>query len=272
VNGRNQRKEKVMSTLASATSTKSLSTALKFSIGAGAGLCLALVKLVEANFFIGQASQVVLGGALTMLAFAILAAVFTAFAEENERGKLFMQGLLAPSLLIALIHRGVDAPEAKAPDVAIPTLGMVSEFFVPTVLAQAPPTAAQPQAVQTIRSKELAGTATDGALMLLGRAQQQASYVYVVGKTADGAQAQKTAAIIRKSVKDAGASAPVVVVQPQGSPDFFVTVGSFQTAAGATNVRRGVIDKVVNAPTTDSAAVKLLVNGRVVDGRTLVRN
>src|SRR5207247_9480898 len=96
-----------MTTVASPSSKDSVAAAVKFGIGAGAGLCLALVKLVEANFFIGQASQVALGGALTMMAFAILAAVFTAFADENDRGKLFMQGLLAPSLLIALIHRGV---------------------------------------------------------------------------------------------------------------------------------------------------------------------
>jgi xanthine/uracil/vitamin C permease (AzgA family) len=260
-----------MGMIASPNSRHSIAPAVKFGIGAGAGLCLALVKLVEANFFIGQPSQVAMGGALTMVAFAILAAVFTAFAEENDRGKLFMQGLLAPSLLIALIHRGVDAPEGKAADVTIPTLGRVSEFFVPTVLAQAAAPPAQTKAVQTIKSRDVSGSATDGALILLGRPQQQAFYVYVVGKTADLAQAQKTADRISKALKEAGASTSANVVRTEGSADFLVTVGSFQTSEAATRMRRDVIGKAVNAPQADEASVKLLVNGRVVDARTLVK-
>jgi hypothetical protein len=260
-----------MTTVASPNSKDSVAPAVKFGIGAGAGLCLALVKLVEANFFIGQASQVALGGALTMMAFAILAAVFTAFADENDRGKLFMQGLLAPSLLIALIHRGVDAPEGKAADVTIPTLGRVSEFFVPTVLAQAPPPPAQSRAVRTIKPRDVEGSATDGALILLGRAQQQTSYLYVVGKTTDVAQAQKTVDRIRTALREAGASPSANVVRTEGGADFLVTIGSFQTSEAATAMRREVIGKVVNAPRADDVAVKLLVNGRVIDGRTLVK-
>src|SRR2546425_8583177 len=96
-----------------------LTRTLKFAIGAGAGLSLALVKLVEVNFYIGQPSPIIFGGVLTMLAFAVLAALFTTFADDAEPGKLFMQGLLAPSLLIAVVHRGADSPNAKGPDISI---------------------------------------------------------------------------------------------------------------------------------------------------------
>src|SRR5262249_3622274 len=82
---------------------------LKFVIGAGAGVCLALVKLLEVNFYIGQSQAAVAGGLLAAAAFLVVGALFTAFGtDEHDTGKLFMQGLLAPSLIIAIAHRGAD--------------------------------------------------------------------------------------------------------------------------------------------------------------------
>jgi hypothetical protein len=261
--------EDMMTMLATPRTAKTTGTrTAKFLIGAGAGFSLALVKLVEVNFYIGQASAIVLGGALTMVAFAVLAALFTMFAEDAEPGKLFMQGLLAPSLLVAVVHRGADAANAMAADVTVPTLS-ITELLMPTVHAQAP-AAAQP-AVKTLKPGQFEGTLADGALMVLGRAQQQESFVYVVGKTTDRQQATSAAAKLRRMTQQAGLQVPITVVQAEGSSDLFVTVGSFQSAADAAKTKTQVVDKVLNAPQTDQSALKALLNGPIVDGRTLAK-
>jgi hypothetical protein len=258
-----------MKTVETVPTPPAMSTRAKFGIGAGAGFCLSLVKLLEVNFYIGQTPPVILGGALTVLAFGLVAALYTAFGtDERETGKLFMQGLLAPSLVIALVHRGADATATTTPDPSIPTLGAISELLMPSLHAQAP---ASPRAeVQTLRADRFNGSAADGALMLLGRAPARASYVYVVGKTASESEAQAAAAKVRKAVQASGSRDQVQIFKPEGATDFLVTVGGFQTETQATATRRELV-KAVAAQTSDQSTLKLLINGPIVDGRGLVK-
>ncbi len=259
-----------MKTVETVPTPPAMSTRAKFGIGAGAGFCLSLVKLLEVNFYIGQTPPVIIGGALTVLAFGLVAALYTAFGtDERETGKLFMQGLLAPSLVIALVHRGADATATATPDPSIPTLGAISELLMPSLHAQGP---ASPRAaeVQTLRADRFNGSAADGALMLLGRAPARASYVYVVGKTASESEAQAAAAKVRKAAQAAGSRDQVQIFKPEGTADFLVTVGGFQTQSQATATRRELV-KAVAAQASDQNTLKLLINGPIVDGRGLVK-
>jgi hypothetical protein len=254
---------------------RGLSVAAKLGIGAGAGFCLSLVKMLEVNFYLGQPSPVIIGGVLTVLAFAVVAAMFTAFGtDEQDTGKLFMQGLLAPSLVIALVHRGADVssiPGSAA--TTIPSLGSITEVFVPSLYAaeQDPATTARSGSVQTVKAGRFDGSAIDGALMLLGRAPAQSSYVYVVGKTNDEKQALAASAKVRQAAQAAGIPSQVQVIKPEGTNDLYVTVGAFQSATAAAATKKEIVSKVVAAPAVDQSALRLLVNGPVVDARTFMK-
>lgn len=261
-----------MTTVATAaTDTDTVTTfsrATKGGIGALAGLCLALIKLVEVNFYIGQPSGVVLGGVLTMAAFVTLAAAWASCADETDVGKLFTNGLLAPSLLIALVHQGADAAQPRTNNVSIPTLN-VTELFMPVVHAQERTTATS--RVRTLRPGQFDGSVADGALMVLGRPQAQTSFVYVVGQTRDPKQATAAMQKVSAAEHQAGVSAAVHVVRAEATGDFYVTIGDFQTAAGAARTKQQVVDKVLSSRGVDPEALKLLVSGPVVDGRALVQ-
>jgi hypothetical protein len=71
-----------------------MSVLKRLGIGASAGICLVLVKLIQANFYLGGeiASPEALGGYLTAASFVVLTMIFTLFLEEIEARKLFMQG------------------------------------------------------------------------------------------------------------------------------------------------------------------------------------
>jgi hypothetical protein len=255
------------------SSVRAVSPAVKLAIGAGAGFCLSLVKLLEVNFYIGQAGPVILGGVLTMVAFGVVAALFTAFGnDEHDTAKLFMQGLLAPSLIIALVHRGADLPTTKGPDVSIPTLGALSDLLIPTLYAepQAPAPPHPAAAVTVLKPDQFDGSVTDGALMLLGRSQDPSSFAFVVGKTTDPNQAQATAAKVRAAAQHAGLQETVHVVKAATSGDYFVTVGGFHSAADTATLKKQVVAKVLVSPLADQATLRLLVQGPVIDGRALL--
>src|SRR5215471_4613973 len=252
-------------------SDSKVSIALKLAIGAGAGVCLALVKLLEVNFYIGQPRAVVAGGLLAAAAFLLVGALFTAFGtDEHQTGKLFMQGLLARSLIIAIEHRGVDVPQQADTHPAIPTLGALTDIAIPVLFAAEPqqPPAAAPASVKTITREQVSPSGLDGALMLLGRTQASQSFLYVVGKTTNKAQAEKTAARLRDAL---GGQETINIVKSDNGPDLYVVVGSLQTANSAAASKQQVIAKVAGNPRADPQAVALLANGPVVDARSLVK-
>jgi len=79
---------------------------IKIIIGACGGICLTVIRLIDANFFLDHEGPTVLGGYLTALGLVILSSIFTCFVDETSHGKLFMQALLAPSLLVAMVSTG----------------------------------------------------------------------------------------------------------------------------------------------------------------------
>jgi len=247
--------------------TEVSSIGAKAGIGAGAGLCLAIVKLVEVNFYLGQPQAQVVGGILTAVAFVALAALFSAFVAEKEVRKIFMQGLLAPSLLVALIHQGAAMPGATttaSPD-AIPSLSGLVQLVEATLYAEQRP------GVQVVSPDRLQATVGEGALLMLGRATVASSFVYVVGKTTNQQEALAAKERVQRVLTGARLSSRAQVIQIQGSPETYVIVGGLRTQPEATRIRREVITKVVDGGQADAGTLKLLVNGVIVDGRSLAR-
>lgn len=93
-------------------------------IGASGGLALSLLKLIEANFHIGVENNVMMIGLLTYLSYIVLGVLVSVFFTDVEEDKkkvrknAFIMGLLAPSLLIAIVKK--EAPADLPIDSIVP--------------------------------------------------------------------------------------------------------------------------------------------------------
>jgi hypothetical protein len=250
---------------------RNLTWPVKLGIGAVGGVCLALVKLVEVNFYIGESGPKAIGGFLTLLAFVLLAALSSVFLGEKEPKKVFLQGLLAPSLLIALIHQGAGLP-AQTPSAspsAIPSFGIM-ELLIPGVHAEELLQEMQAKALD-VPVERIRGTATDGALLALGRGSASASFMYVIGKGTDARQASAVADRVQRALLTSGSGLRVQTIRIEGRNELYVTVGGLLTGPEAARTRADVVKKVVDSGQVDAATLKMLVNGPVVDGRELLK-
>jgi hypothetical protein len=251
--------------------TASLKLTHRAAIGACAGISLILVKLTEANFYLGRPRDEIVGGLLTVLAFVVLSTIFSTFVDEDNPRKLFVQGLLAPSLLIALVHQGADVRTVSGDNPGdIPFIGAL---IAPVVLHAAEPALAQAPRVKRIDPAALNGTALDGALLLLGRGQPRKTFLFVVGRATDAAQARSTATQLREALSAAwrgGAAPEVEIMQFAGQLDVYVTVGGLRTSDQANAVRREAIAMLLDSRVSNGREqLRVLANGKVVDGRQL---
>ena len=86
----------------------------KALIGLGGGVCLALLHLMDKKFFLVDSPypNFVSIGLLTTLAMVLIGVIYATVMEEQTHGKVFVNGLLAPSILLAIL-RGSTAPEIQ---------------------------------------------------------------------------------------------------------------------------------------------------------------
>ena len=242
-------------------------------IGASAGTCLVLVKLIQANFYLGGdiAPAVALGGYLTAASFVALTVIFTCFLEEIEPRKLFMQALAAPGFLIALAQPGIG----HAPAVInggmqelneIPILPTATLLFPLTAYAAEDPAGEAPK-VQMLSPSSFDGTVVDGALRFVGRKGSATPYVYIVGKTSDEHNARRIASIYSNALADQ----QVHLLQPEGSDKIYVSVGDFGSAVEVVAKRRAISQDVakLGAERLELKYLLPLIQGKVVNVREL---
>jgi len=241
----------------------------KFVIGAVAGMCLVLLRLLEVNFFLGQPRDVILGGFLGMTALAVLAACTTAYLAEDEDPprKLFLQGLLAPSLLVAVVHQGGDVGPGLRPAASIPTLEETSLWLIQPLHAEEQPDPHRGVPVVILKAADLGNTRVrDGISVLLGRASSQQPFVYVVGQAAAQQEASRTAEQLHAAGVDG-----VAVTQVQGARTWYVTIGELQSAAQANRLREATVERFARDRSANDTTLRLLINGPVVDARRLAK-
>jgi hypothetical protein len=84
----------------------------KAIIGATGGLALALLKLIDAKFYLASIASIEAHAAyLTYLCYALLGSVAAVFLTDHElpaqkiRRGAFVLGLLAPSVLLAIVNQ-----------------------------------------------------------------------------------------------------------------------------------------------------------------------
>lgn len=96
-----------------------LTTKEKMGIGFAGGVSLALLYLTENRFFLllpaelGSAVKVV--GYLNAISFLAIGTIYATIAKEDVPRKVFTNALMAPSLLMAIVHgaTGVEAPPSS---------------------------------------------------------------------------------------------------------------------------------------------------------------
>lgn len=213
-------------------------------IGAVGGLALAVLKLIDAKFYLSGVSLVeAYAGYLTYFCYMVLGSVAAVFLTDHElpppktRRSAFILGLLAPSVLLAIANQPVKTtdPERRLP--AIPSLGWLP---IPSAHAAPPlvrPIAPQPITVQMLRSSTLQPTFSSALSAAVGRSEIYQPYAYVVGTTPDKTKALATASKLQLF----GATSPLTleprVVQIEGGSAYFVLLGDLASKGDLSKLR-----------------------------------
>lgn len=221
----------------------------KALIGALGGLALALLKLIDAKFYLTSLFSVESQAAyLTYFCYMILGSVTAVFLSDQDeppaklRKSAFLLGLLAPSVLLAIANQPIKSPPAETP--VIPRLGawfVSSAHAQQTAPTQAPAPATQAQVVSRTSYEPSFGDAVAAAL---GRKTLSTPYAYVVGVTSDQKKALSTASKLNLALAgQAGTPAGLPsaqVLQFKGEPDYYVLLGGLASKEKQSNLAASV--------------------------------
>jgi hypothetical protein len=232
-----------------------IATQDKLLIGACGGVCLSLIKLIEANFYLASSPTVIAGAYLTYAAYIGLGMfVGYFFSEEHKddlpktRKSVFTMGLLAPSIIVALVSRPIQVPSAVGANASsIQELGRnVIDLVAPRAFAQ--PTRVSvtgDTTTQILRREDLSGGFQAGMKSALGRPLASERMLVVIGK----ASSEEAA---RRAARDFGAilvpdSLRASVMRVEGGTDYFVVVGGLVTLDHAAALKQAVRQAAIDA-------------------------
>jgi hypothetical protein len=267
----------------------------KAGIGAVGGLALALLKLIDAKFFLSSVSSVESHAAyLTYLCYMILGSVAAVFLADHElptpkvRRSAFILGLLAPSVLLAIANQPFKPSSSATLPPQIPSL---SAIFISSAYAEEPSAPAkQPTAlpalpaVLVLPKSSVQPSFANAFTAALGRKELSEPYAYVIGKTDDRQKAVDTASKMNLVLSGKGTSSvnlPLArVIQLQGHSAYFVLVGDLAPKERLTQLRLAATSSAIqsfgsgtlmNAVTAKEQKVlaDLLLNAPVVPARSL---
>ena len=238
----------------------------KSLVGGAAGVCLVLVKLIQVDFYLDPTipPEDMWGGFLTAGAFVVITMIFTAFLDESNPRKLFLQGLAAPSFIVALAQPGMLDKPNDTEDKSIPELPALTLTL--TVHAQEREPATKPTdsfPVETLSKEQLKGSLTGGALRFVGRTPAS-PHAYIIGRTSDPDHARRVAEIY----KDLLNTQPVRLLQLEGGDTIYLAVGEFGSQRDVSNEKTKTLQHLELTPETWKYATPL-IDGQVVSLRTI---
>lgn len=254
----------------------------KLAIGGVGALCLSLLKLISANFYLGAADRnVALGAYLTYFAYLILGMAVGYFLceqspeAEKTRKSAFLMGLLAPSILIAIVSKPIAGPPTDSGQAAaVPTLqGSLLDLLGVTAHAQAPASAQVP--VEVLQKADAGTSFWDGVMSALGLQPAGAKqYHFVVGQTDDEKLAKQRASEINGIMQKYNRTQPVKILKPAAGNHYFLTIGDGTSAAGAAATKQSATDSAVKALTgaasaADKSAAQVMLKGQILATDTL---
>lgn len=258
----------------------------KAGIGALGGLGLAMLKLIDARFFlVGNASYIeAIAAYLTYFCYMLLgslAAVFLAdhdLPEPKLRRSAFVLGLLAPSVLLAIVTQPIK-PGQLPPD-GIKDVPKLGRWLVPSAHAEEPkssgPAPGQPEQTKiiTLMQWQVQPSFTSAILAAVGRKDVVAPVAYVVGTTTDKAKALEAAQQVNWILSSAEGDVKLIplVIRPEGASSYYITIGHFTSPEKAVDVKSAARSAAIKALTAtpslnDKRAATLLLQGKVVEGR-----
>ena len=222
-------------------------------IGAIGGLALAVLKLIDAKFYLaGVAPVEAYAGYLTYFCYMLLGSVAAVFLTDHElsppktKRSAFILGLLAPSVLLAIANQPTKSVETERRTQNIPSL-----TWLPMSGAQAAPIvrlAVRPTSVQTLRSASLTPTFSSALSAAIGRGELDQPYAYVVGGTTDKAKALATASKLQQLLgKSSIEGSQPSVVQVEGSNSYYVLMGDLATKDDLTKLRLSLTSTAIKS-------------------------
>lgn len=251
---------------------------LKALIGATGGLALVLLKLIEVQFFVDDVvSKKAIAAYLTYACYVALGVIVAVFftddsLEDGKRKKsAFIAGLLAPSLLLAIVRQPV--PQVKTEDIFKITGVLVSSAYAQTLPAK--PSAATVPVVEVSKA-QIEPSFTDGLRLAIGRGEQR-NYLFVLGQAGTREKAVSAAEDVNKLLLAKNLTPSARVIHPTGAPAWFVTLGGMGSSAVAAKFRetgktvaRDALSENRITPNEKNAAL-LVLEGKVVDGAQLLK-
>ncbi|WP_341911214.1 hypothetical protein [Polaromonas sp. YR568] len=173
-------------------------------IGAIGGLALALLKLIDARFFLFGVAQVeAYAGYLTYFCYMLLGSVAAVFLADHElspakvRRSAFILGLLAPSVLLAIANqpvKSIDTEQRRSAN--IPSLGWLplpaanAQLVIPP--QNAPSNLNTNLKVEVLSAASLKPSFANALAAAVGRGELNEPYAYVIGSTASKEKALNT--------------------------------------------------------------------------------
>ena len=269
-------------------------------IGATGGICLALLKLIEAQFYVNNPfGTKAIAAYLTYVAYIFLGIVIANYFVEKElppdrlRKNALILGLLAPSLLLALTSPKEDLDSKKFQNHNIPAIS--ETLKIPATPPLLPSSGALPSAwaapcpkgqilvesndskvcvkAERITKRQLEPPFFDALKEALGRGTIPKKYSFVIGKTSDAKAAENFATDINESVL-ASHKLAAQVVNPEGKKMFYVTIGdpaSQDDLVGITNATKAaaIAELRASSSTASNGFAERLLGGRIVETRSL---
>ncbi|MBT3358252.1 MAG: hypothetical protein HN403_01330 [Rhodospirillales bacterium] len=249
-----------------------------------------MLKLTEAGFYLDQPFGVTAIAAYftygTYIVFGvIIAIIFTdgTLSEDHQKKSAFSLGVLAPSIILALASQPIA--DKTPPTNGLEGLRSIGSLIVGTAYAQPAPcstgTVKLPDGrcfeAELLKRNEVEPSFAKALQIAVGRSAQPKKYAFVVGVAKDADAAKEAADNLNGTILQDGLLGQKMarVIVPEGTDNFFVTIGTLESRESATTLRRSVaklaveVLKVSESPEAKSFAAMVL-DGRLVDGQTLL--
>jgi hypothetical protein len=260
----------------------------KALIGATGGLCLVLLKLIDASFYVDDFfSKQAIVGYLTYFAYLIIGTIVAVFLTEHDvpkekmRKSAFISGLLGPSILIAILTQPV-VPTRSIKDI-VRDIPKISWFSLSPAIAQthdAPakqPAAPGPVApVQVLKKDAVEPSFKEAFLIAVGRSVPLKDHVYVVGVSDSETKAKAAAGAVNELLTLQGQGLQAQVLKPEGIDKYYVTLGGLKEPNEALQTKAtsqaAAIEALKGKPDEASKrAATFLLEGKVVKGDLLFK-
>jgi len=255
----------------------------KALIGATGGLCLVLLKLIDASFYVDDfLSKQAIVGYLTYFAYLIIGTIVAVFLTESDVPKekiwksAFISGLLGPSILIAILTQPV-VPTKSIKD-TVQDIPKISWFSLPPAFAQThdvpakqPATPSPVAPVQVLKKDAVEPSFKEAFLIAVGRPVPLKDHVYVVGVSDSETKAKAAAAAVSELIAVQRQGLQVQVFKPEGIDKYYVTLGGLKESSEALQTKAigqaTAIETLKGKPDEASKrAATLLLEGKVVKG------